>query len=60
MEQPARRRFYKIAKGLLYRISLCGSPFFSARPVCTGIDFYGLNLAKAFTPWGEGGCERSE
>lgn len=27
MEYPALRRFYKIAKGLLHRISLCGSPF---------------------------------
>ena len=34
MEYPALRRFYKIAKGLLHRISLCGSPFPVRAPVC--------------------------
>ena len=34
MEYPALRRFYKIVKGLLHRISLCGSPFPVRAPVC--------------------------
>ncbi len=34
MEQPARRRFYKIAKGLLHSEIAVQQPFFYARPVC--------------------------